>query len=347
MKRVFVALVALVLAGAVFWVEPEPAWAEDCFVLDVDVVDMDSVRDSDYVANELSAQTQGIRVRKYISDSNELAARVRLTLTQMDTNTVVFDKYYDYQSGTFDSGVLYLPYVDNRTIPYVVTLYVEDWVYAVPFMQLQPRLHMNGGCTYGVRMEEYQQAFGGDWRMGTMIDLQALRGQGSQSIPICASNAYVVGQATVTLQQERLRVGLDFAPQANVEVHQASIYCITDVNALTGWDALYMQPVYQIGQEIDVAGQNSALLYVPLIVSYDSAGLPALGYDLYGDYELQRQLSLWQQNSIEAAQPDWSEPMPTQDDSAWPLPTQGEEPPSGEETHIWLDEFGQPLPIQP
>ena len=82
--------------------------AEDCFTINVDTLDMDSLNSDEYVALNLSAQTQGIRVQKYISDSSELAVPVRLTLTQMDSGTLLFDKDYGYQSGTFDSGVIYL-----------------------------------------------------------------------------------------------------------------------------------------------------------------------------------------------------------------------------------------------
>lgn len=104
-----------------------PSLAEDCFTIDVDALDMNSLNSDEYVAQYLSASAQGVRVRKYISDSSELAAPVRLTLMQMDSQTLLFDKDYGLQSGTFDSGVIYLPYVADRTIPYLVTLTDEDW----------------------------------------------------------------------------------------------------------------------------------------------------------------------------------------------------------------------------
>ena len=120
-----------------------PSLAEDCFTIDVDALDMNSLNSDEYVAQYLSASAQGVRVRKYISDSSELAAPVRLTLMQMDSQTLLFDKDYGLQSGTFDSGVIYLPYVADRTIPYLVTLTVGDYVYAMPFMHQQARLVAN------------------------------------------------------------------------------------------------------------------------------------------------------------------------------------------------------------
>ena len=106
---------------------------------------------------------------------------------QMDSQTLLFDKDYGLQSGTFDSGVIYLPYVADRTIPYLVTLTVGDYVYAMPFMHQQARLVANNACTYGVRLNDLAVAFYGDWMMGTMVDLNALAGQGSMSVDICAS----------------------------------------------------------------------------------------------------------------------------------------------------------------
>ncbi len=280
------------------------AGAEDCFTINVDTLDMNSLRVNEYVMANLSAQTQGIRLTKIISASDELTARVRLTIEQMDTQTVVFDKNYGFQSGTFDSGEIYLPYAGNYTVPYLVTLYVEDWVYAMPFMCLQPRLSFNGGCTYGVRMRDYNQALTSDWQMGTMLDLNALRNQGVMDVPLCASNAYIVGSATVSLYGDELSVSLAFAPEANVEVHQSAVYCILNVAELATADPPQMaQPAYGLGEAMDVSGADTALLYIPLLLSYDPVGLQPFGYDLGADPDLQTQLALWNRNFEESYAP--------------------------------------------
>ena len=222
--------------------------AEDCFTINVDTLDMDSLNSDEYVALNLSAQTQGIRVQKYISDSSELAVPVRLTLTQMDSGTLLFDKDYGYQSGTFDSGVIYLPYVDNRTIPYLVTLYVADYVFAMPFMHLQPRLMYNGACTYGVRLRDLDSSLSADWLMGTMVDLTALRSEGYRVVDVCASNYSIIGQATIQMQGDSLCVQLSFVPSANVEVNYLSLYVITDCAGMTTADVSRMpQPARSAG----------------------------------------------------------------------------------------------------
>ena len=155
-KAVVLALLSCLLACCAV----PGAQAEDFFTLNVDMLDMDSLNQNDYVAANLSAACQGIRVLKTISTSSELAEPVRLSLTRMDTQTLLFDKDYGYQSRNFDSDVIYLPYGGGSTVPYLVTLYVGDTVYAMPFMQLQPRLQFNSACTYGVRLRDL--GLGGD-----------------------------------------------------------------------------------------------------------------------------------------------------------------------------------------
>ena len=132
------ALLLLCLCLGCLW--SLPAMAEDSFTIDIDLLDMDRLNSDDYVARELSSSAQGVRVVKYISDSSELAAPVRLTLRQMDTGTLLFDKDYGFEAHTFDSGVIYLPYTGDRTTPYLVTLEVGSYIYAMPFMH-QPRVH--------------------------------------------------------------------------------------------------------------------------------------------------------------------------------------------------------------
>lgn len=301
MKRLLFLFVGFFL----FYLSTQWAFAsmEDCFLIDVDELNMEALRDQSYVNNHLSAQASGIRVQKYISQTDELTARVRLTLQQMDTGTLVFDKNYGYQSGTFDSGDIFLPYVDNRTIPYLVTVYVEDWVYALPFMHLQPRLTYNGACTYGVRMYDYQPGITSDWLMGTMVDINELRARGSMSIPLCASNAYMIGEAIVTLTGDNLSVELVFASDAHVEVHQSNIYFITNVNSLSSIGSLQnIHLSYGVGETIKVGDAQSALLYLPMIVSFDSTGLSGFSYNLQGDGNLQFQLKLWMQNMREGTE---------------------------------------------
>lgn len=299
MRGILRRLVLLALAASLLCAAP--ASAEDCFTLDVDALDMGSLNSNEYVARNLTAQTQGLRVVKYISDSNELAAPVRLTLVRMDTNTLIFDKDYGYISGVFDSDAIYLPYVDSDVVPYLVTLYVADTVYAMPFMHMRARLSYNGGCTMGARLGDLDPALGQDWLMGTMIDLNELRAQGYRDIDVCASGAYIVGRLSVMLDGSQMYMQLGFYSAANVELNYYSLYVITDCNQLTTADVTSTAlPSYTLGQPIDISGASSVLIYMPMQLSYD----PAQSLDTYyydpGSDSVRQQCWLFEQNRIEA-----------------------------------------------
>lgn len=288
------------------------ALGEDCFTIDVDTLDIDRLNSDDYVAGVLSSSAQGMRVRKYISSSSEVAASVRLTLTQMDAKTILFDKNYGYQSGTFDSGVIYLPYVKDSTVPYLVTLYVGDYVYGLPFMHQQRRMESNSACTAGVRLRDLDPAQSSDWVMGTMLDLDDLRKQGSLTVDICASNSYVIGSATIALTGSELSVDLHFSSAADVELEDADLYVITDGNVLSSTRAR------SLNSAVDVSGADKALVYVDMQLSYDPAGLPAFHYDsdtarsqqrLWNDaHETQSASSSWEEpESSFASEDEWSD----------------------------------------
>ena len=304
MKHAMIRLLALVmiLACGLF----SAAHAEDFFAIDVDALDMNSLNSDEYVAAHLSSSAQGVRVRKYISNSSELAAPVRLTIFQMDTQTLLFDRDYGYQSGTFDSGVIYLPYLDNRTVPYLVTLYIADYVYAMPFMHLQPRLQHNGACTYGVRLSDLDPALAVDWHMGTMVDLNQLRTSGGQAVMMCASNQYIIGEAYLYLSGDMLSVQPVFYASANVTLNSASLYVVADCSQAANAGLLVSQPAYAPGDWVDVTGASSVLIYMPMNVSYDPAGLSGFWYDISA-WDVQSQISLFEQNRL-AGQSAWYDP---------------------------------------
>ena len=244
-----------------------PALGEDCFSIDVDALDLSRLNSDDYVAIALSSSAQGIRVRKQLTSSSEVASAVRLTLQRMDTGALLFDKNYGYQSGSFDSGVIYLPYASSGAMPCLVTLYAGDYIYALPFMHLQPRLEHNGASTYGVRLRDLDPALGGDWLMGTMVDLTRLRQEGSRMVDICASNQYVIGTAEIHLSGSRLSVDLRFSSAAEVDVHASSLHVVTDDRVLA------QSPAYDPSAMVDVGSARYALIYLPMEVSYQPTGL--------------------------------------------------------------------------
>lgn len=106
------------------------ALAGGTFTVDVDGLDLSRLNSNDYVAAHLASDASGLCVRKSLNGDES----IRLTLMQMSTQTLLVDRNYGVLSGWFDSGALYLPLVEGTT-PYLITLYVGDTVYAIPFMQ--------------------------------------------------------------------------------------------------------------------------------------------------------------------------------------------------------------------
>jgi hypothetical protein len=139
-------------------------------------------------------------------------------------------------------------------------------------------------------------AMSGSWLMGTMLDLASLRAQGETTVPVCASNLYTVGQATITLSGDLLAVSLSFDPSANVELLSSAVYLIGDVTPLSSGDpASVGQPAYSLGETIPIEGMDTALLYMPITLSYDSTTLSEFTYDA-GGAVLAAQRSLWALN---------------------------------------------------
>ncbi len=283
---------ALVLC-LVFWAVP--ALGDTVFTIDLDALDMNRVGDDAYVQQYLSGGAQTIRVSKFIGEDDGAAASVRLTVLRADTKQTMYDKDYGLISGVFESGDIYLPYPDSGSMFYLITLYLGQWVYAVPFLQVMPRLYNNGACTGGFRFSEASGGLSGDWLMGTMIDLDGLaQGGGVMQTPICASNQYLLGCATVKLSGGCLTVDIDLDANANAELVRYRLYIITDVSGVTTLNPNAMaQPSVQLGQPVEVSGAAYALIYLPMTVNYDSALLSTFQYDAYS-VGTQYQLSLWE-----------------------------------------------------
>ena len=269
--------------------------AEDCFTLDVDTLDLGRLSSNEYISAHLTSSAQGVRVRMQVTQSSESAAYVRLTVMQMNTRTLVFDKEYGYVSGAFDSGVIYLPYGGDGTTPYLITLYAGDLGYGLPFMHTQRRVSSSPACTEGVRMRDLNAPMGGDWMMGTVLDLDALRHTGRTSVNLCASNSYLIGTAWITLSGNSLCVDVSFNPTADVELTDHSLYVSTDPAAI------HSAPAHRIGEWVEVGDASAVLLYLPMQLNFDPAGLPAFYYDRS---EAQHQADRW--NRAETVS-DWEE----------------------------------------
>ena len=307
MKKMLKGLFALLLCVLLM----PCALADDAFCVDVDALDLGKLNSDAYVAAYLTAGTQGLRVRKVISAGTELASSVRLTLTQMDTGALLFDKNYGYQSGVFDSGVIYLAHGGSGTVPYLITLYVGDYVYGIPFMHRQQRLESNGACTAGVRLRDLDPSQSGDWFMGTMVDLNDLRAAGGYTVQLCASNSYVIGTAFISLNGSALDVQLDFVPSASVKLEYAQLYVVRDGQYLKD-----VRPA-ALNAGVDVSGAQKALIYLPMQVSYDPDGLSQFRYD---GAQAAAQQQLWKAahgNTQTGSSSEWSSGWSDGWDDGW------------------------------
>lgn len=293
-----------------------PARGDSVFRIDLDALDMSRVGTDAYVQQYLSAPVQTIRVSKYIGAGQESQASVRLTVLRADTKQTVYDKDYGLVYGTFESGDIYLPYAENGSMYYLVTLYLGQWIYALPFLQQMPRLYENGACSAGFRFSEASGGLSGDWLMGTMLDIEGLRQSGGVTqVPLCASNRYLLGYATVTLAEGRyLSVSLALDPNANAELVQYRLFLIADVASVATLSPYEMpQPSAELGQPVDVGDASTVLLYLPMSVSFDPALLGQYAYSASDPYT-QYQLSLWETARSQAyppVEPVWSEPEAT------------------------------------
>jgi len=175
-------------------------------------------------------------------------------------------------------------------------------------MHLQARLSYNGACTSGVRLRDLSASLGGDWLMGTMIDLNDLRSDGYMSIDLCASNQYVVGTAHVYMNGSELSVDVDFASSADVEINQSTVYVATDCAAFAKGQ---YPAAHDLGEWISVGGADSALLYLPMQISYNPAGLSSFYYNADA---VRRQISLWDENQSRNRSSDFVPAQPKADD---------------------------------
>lgn len=285
--------VGAVLLAMLLFMLPLAAGAESelCFVIDLDTLDMAQVRQADYIAEYLTAPCQGVRVLKWLEGDE--AQRARLVVMDQTSGQLLLDKTYDAVEGRFDSGELYLP-ADAAAATYEITLLLGAQVYAVPYMRAPARLKDNTACTYGLRFSDGNGSLTDSWMMGTLLQLSDFGEGGTMTLPLCASNAYVLGSASVTVSGGQMCVSLSIEPTAQAEVKQAYVYVLDSVRHLTSITpkGIGIAP-HALDEWFDVSGMDGVMLYVPVLLDYSPAGLPGFLYSLRHDDYLQRQLSLW------------------------------------------------------
>ena len=293
-------LSGIVLLLVVFMAVPA-ALAQESFVIKADKLDMSKLTDDQYIAENLSAATQYIRITYALPG----ASQVRLKVTQTGTSNVVMDKNYGQVSGTFNSGDIYLKYSRSATIAYTVNLTVGDQTYTFPFHRKLMVLKNNSACTFGVRIKQLDKGLTDAWTMATPLDLQeiaALPG-GVKRINVCASNMYIIGTVSVRVKDGNLRVSLQLAEdstsdKSKFEILDQRLFLITSPLEWNSVDPKRLtESEFQIGTDISLEerlpGVQYAVLYLPIKLTYDPNGLDRFSYNTKEDTELIRQLEIW------------------------------------------------------
>lgn len=289
----------LALLTALLLLLPAAALGEsyDCFMLDMDALDLSRARDESYIASYLTGEAQGLRVMKTIQSQDGAAQRVRLIVMRQD-GSLLLDKGYEAMTGRFDSGDIYFTANDKGIMSYEVTLLVGATVYQLPFRRSLGRLRDNTACTYGLRFIDGNGSLTDTYMMGTMMSLSALAQAGGRTqISLCASNRYLIGMCDVALENGILTVTPMLYREAKADIKHCYVYIIESVGQLTSITPSEIGlPAYPAGTPIDVSGLDLIMLYVPMLLDYDPASLQTFAYDLWGDGQLQTQLSMWDAN---------------------------------------------------
>lgn len=266
----------------------------DVFVIEADALDMSRLGDSDYVQQVLTAATQYIRV---ICTLGEEARQVTLSITRQDDGQVIYQKNYGEISGEFSSGDIYLKYAGSETVGYEITLMAGERKWVFPFYRELMLLSHNTACTYGIRVRDAAPWLTDGWTMATVVDLEALAAQGSQSVLLCASNMYIIGTVEIRLTEGSLMVTVEPLENIQLTIHKQRLYAITDPGALAGLGrkALKSLKAFQPGDAIDMAEDlyesKYVILYLPMEISYDPNGLEQFSYSAD---EMTDQLEGWQ-----------------------------------------------------
>ena len=294
-SSVFKWLPGLILALAAICFIPA-ALAQDAFVIPADKLNLNKLNNSEYVNEHLSAGTQYIRVTYALGGE----AEVRLNVKRADTGSVVVDKDYGMVAGNFRSDDIYLKYSGSGTIPYTITLTINDETVSFPFYRRLMLLKNNTACTFGVRIKTLDHSLTDAWPMATPLDLEeiaALPG-GTKRIDLCASNMYVIGTVSVRVREGALRVSMQLMDDTGYEIIDQHLYLIPSPSQ---WDTidpkLTSLSEYETGVDIPIADNlpdtRYVVLYLPVKLTYDPNGLERFSYDPEKDPELIRELEIW------------------------------------------------------
>jgi len=266
------------------------AAAEDVFVIDADRIQPERLNDKAYLEEKLTAPTQYISV---VCDLGDEKVPVRLTVSRKADGKTVHQKSYGQRKGVFRSDDIYLKYSGSGTAAYDIILSAGEKQWQFPFYRKLMKLSRNTACSYGLRVRDAAPGVTKGWPMATVIDTQ----KGGCTVPLCASDQYVIGTVDIRISGDKLAVTANPFDGIGLTVHSQRVYAVTDPGTLTGLDekALRNQYSFKPGQSIsisrDLNGSRYVIIYLAMEVSYDPNGLETFDYS---DRDVVRQLDMWQ-----------------------------------------------------
>ncbi len=212
------------------------------------------------------------------------AQNVSINVTQTDTGAAVFTKAYGEIAGGFYSDDIYL----KNPGQYLIDLTVGGDTFSFHFTRTLLRLNDNTACSYGVRLQD--RGKDESWLMGTAVDLTS---SGTCTYPLVASNKYVIGSVTISVNSESLLVDYALEQGLSEEISQQALYVFTDLNDLS-LNQLRLHSTYGFGSPISIAnelsGATQCIVYMPITLSYDPNGLAVF------EYQSDRgQTAIWEQ----------------------------------------------------
>lgn len=192
-------------------------------------------------------------------------AQVTLTIAGPGGNTV-YQRDFGVRTESFRTEDIYLKLRGDQTT-YQVTLQVGDATYAFPVERVVGRLSGAAGCTAGYPLSELSGVDG--WRTATLLRVK----NGTTTVPVQASGAYDVGEATFKISGGQLTVSVALDDGVNGRIESAKVYVAT--NALTAGQlgrSKFGGAIGKLNKPIDLNGADYAAVYVKLTLAFDPAG---------------------------------------------------------------------------
>ncbi len=210
--------------------------------------------------------------REYLRVLCPLTAEGAVTLTVTEGGgSIIYQRSYADQSGTFRSEDIYLPYNGGDTL-YSVSVAEAGGSYDFTVTRVMPRLRDNAACSVGYPLSSLSGS--GSWKTATLLDVGALEGS-SMTVPLHASGAYTLGTVTFSVSGGALTVSAAVDGGIDGSIDKAKVYVATTaLEAQTLGTRDFSGAKGSLNSAISLDGSPYAAVYVNLTVSFDAGGVP-------------------------------------------------------------------------